>query len=207
MSTMTESNLCLTCYKSTAKYICIGCEECFCWQHVKEHEQHLSVKFDNEIVRSHDELLEQLQNSKYFQSDLFDQIERWKRKTIDKVEIAAEKARHKLIELIDQRRRKIKQELESIQKEIRCLQQEENYLENDIDRLRTKLSEIQHAFEEFIQQDPIQIIIDDHDEINRDHLISIQNEPTNCKYRTLSVLFRFLKQSSLNSLFLFINIH
>ena len=81
MATTTESNLCSVCNKPSGKY--------FCPKDFKEHEQQLSIKFDNEVVRSHDELLDQIQKiekSNQFSLDLFAQIEQWRRTTIENVE-------------------------------------------------------------------------------------------------------------------------
>jgi len=78
MATINESNLYSICNKSSTKYFCTEYKKYFCLKNFKEHEQQLSIKFDNEIVRSYDELLEQIQKlekSNYFSLDLFDQIE------------------------------------------------------------------------------------------------------------------------------------
>ncbi|CAF3304109.1 unnamed protein product [Rotaria sp. Silwood2] len=185
MAVVNESNLCLICNKSSAKYFCIGCKKYFCPKDFKEHEQQLSIKFDNEIVRSHDELLDQIQKlekSNYLSLDLFDQIEQWKKSTINKVEKAAERAHDKLSELIDKQRIKITKQLEPITKEIRCRREEENFLENDIDRLRNQIEEIQQILEQFIRKDINKTIIVDNDQIDWNRLIYVREEQQNGEY-------------------------
>ncbi|CAF1218594.1 unnamed protein product [Rotaria sp. Silwood1] len=94
MTTVNESKQCSICNKPIAKSFCIGCKKYFCRKDFKEHEQQLSIKFDNEIVRSHDELLDRiykLEKSNNLSLDLFDQIEQWKKTTINKTNQAAEK--------------------------------------------------------------------------------------------------------------------
>ncbi|CAF4422048.1 unnamed protein product, partial [Rotaria magnacalcarata] len=86
-------------------------------------------------------------------SDLFDQIDQWKKITINKVEKAAESARHELIEMIDKQRTTVTKQLEAITNEIRTHREEENFLEDDIARLRAKLNEIQKVLEQFTRQD------------------------------------------------------
>ncbi|CAF4884193.1 unnamed protein product [Rotaria sp. Silwood1] len=155
MTTVNASNLCSICNKSSVKYICIGCKKNFCSKDFEEHEQQLSIKFDNEIVRSHNELLEQIQKlekSNYLSLNLFAQIEQWKKTTINKIENVAERAHHELIELIDKQRMKITKQLESITKDIRSCQEEEIFLENDIDRLKQQINEIQQKLEQFIRK-------------------------------------------------------
>ncbi|CAF3519885.1 unnamed protein product [Rotaria socialis] len=78
MTRTTESNLCSAYNKPSGKY--------FCPKDFKEHEQQLSIKFNNEVVRSHDELLDQIQKIEkpnQFSLDLFAQIEQWRRTTIE----------------------------------------------------------------------------------------------------------------------------
>ncbi|CAF1314303.1 unnamed protein product [Rotaria sp. Silwood1] len=141
------------------------------------------MKFDNEIVRSHDELLDQiekLEKSNYLSLDLFAQIEQWKKTTINKVEKAAERAHHELIELIDKKRVKITEQLEPITKEIRCHREEETFVENDIDRLKQKLNEVQETLQKFIRKDTTKTIIIDDDRIDWNRIIYIQGEQQNC---------------------------
>ncbi|CAF2842083.1 unnamed protein product [Rotaria sp. Silwood2] len=189
MTTVNESSVCSICNKPSIKYFCIGCKQHFCPKDFKEHEQQLSIKFDNEIVRSHDELLNQIQKlekSDVFLSDLFAQINEWKITTINKVEKAAERAHHELIKLIDKQKIKITKQLETIAKEIRCRREEENFLEHDIDRLKQKLNEIQQTFRQLIQKDTNKSIIINNDQIDWNRLIYIREEQQNCNITCLN---------------------
>ncbi|CAF3298429.1 unnamed protein product [Rotaria sp. Silwood2] len=182
MATVNESNLCSVCNKPSARRFCIGCKKYFCPKDFKEHEQQLLIKFDNEIVRSHDEVLDQIQKlekSNYLLLDLSDQIEKWKNTTISKVRKAAEKAQRDLIELIDKQRTTIIKQLEPITNEIRCRQEEENFVENDIDELRQKINEIQENLERFTQKDTTKTISIKNDQIDWNRLIYIREEQQN----------------------------
>ncbi|CAF1309684.1 unnamed protein product [Rotaria sp. Silwood1] len=145
------------------------------------------MKFDNEIVRSHDELLEEIQKlekSNYLSLDLFDQIEQWKKTTINKVKQAAEKAHHELIELIDKQRITTIKQLEPITKEIRCLREEENFAEDDIDRLKQKINEIQNKLQQFTQKGTTKAILVVNNQIDWNQIIYIreQQQQQNCEY-------------------------
>ncbi|CAF3233367.1 unnamed protein product [Rotaria sp. Silwood2] len=184
MATVKKSQLCSICNKPSAKCFCIGCKKYFCSKDFKEHEQQLSIKFDNEIVRSHDELLDQIQKvekSNYLSRDLFDQIEQWKKTTINKVKKAAEKAHHELIELIDKQRITITKQLQLITEEICCCR-EENFVENDIDRLRQKINELQQKLQQFTEKDKTKSVIVDNDQIDWNQLIYIREQQQNCEY-------------------------
>ncbi|CAF1007495.1 unnamed protein product [Rotaria sordida] len=177
MATINELNFCSACNKTQAKSICAGCKKYFCRKDFKEHEQQLSIKFDNDIVRSHDELLEQMQKlekSNYLSLDLFNQIEQWKKTAIKKVEKAADKVHHELIELIDKQRMIMTKQLEPITREIRSLRKEENFAEDDINRLRKKINEIQQKLKQFIEKDTNKSIIIDNNQIDWNHLICIR---------------------------------
>ncbi|CAF4663439.1 unnamed protein product [Rotaria sp. Silwood2] len=127
MAIANESNLCLICNRPSAICVCIG-------------------------LSSHEELLNQIQNlekSNYFSSDLFDQIEQWKKITMKKVEKAAKRAHHQLTQLIDKQRITLAKQIESITKGIRFRQEEENFVENDIVRLIQQINEFKQKLEEF----------------------------------------------------------
>ncbi|CAF5117557.1 unnamed protein product, partial [Rotaria sp. Silwood1] len=142
-------------------------------------EQQLSMTFDNEIVRSHDELLDliqKLEKLNYLSLDVFDQIEQWKQTTINKVKKAADKAQHELTQLIESRKITIIKQLEPITNEIRSLREEENIVETDIDRLRKKINDMRQELEEFTQKDTNKSIIFNDDQIDWNRLIYIRQE-------------------------------
>ncbi|CAF4570813.1 unnamed protein product, partial [Rotaria magnacalcarata] len=118
-------------------------------------------------------MIQKLEKPDDLSSDLFDQIDQWKKITINKVEKAAERARHELIEMIDKRRTTATKQLEDVTNEIRRHREEENFLEDDIVRLRTKLNEIQKVLEQFTRKDTKRIIIATNDEIDWNRIIYI----------------------------------
>ncbi|CAF3705286.1 unnamed protein product [Rotaria sp. Silwood1] len=177
MATGNKSNLCLVCNKLPGVRVCIGCNKYFCPKDFREHEKQLAIKFDNEVVRSHDELLDQIQKlekSNYLSSNLFAQIEQWKKITINKVERAAEKAHRQLIDLIDQKRTGITKQLELITKEVRSRREEETFVENDIDQLKQKIDKITQKLQKIIQKDKNQSIIVENNQIDWDRLIYVR---------------------------------
>ncbi|CAF5163823.1 unnamed protein product, partial [Rotaria sp. Silwood1] len=180
MATDNESNICSICNNPPAKLFCTGCKKYFCRKDFKEHEQQLSIRFDDEIRRSHDELrdlIQKLEKSNYLSLPVFDQIEQWKQTTINKVEKAAEKVRHELIQLIENQKITIIEQLEPITKEIRSLQgEEDNIVETDIDRLQKKINDMRQKLEEFTQKDTNKNIIVNDDQIDWNRLIYVRQE-------------------------------
>ncbi|CAF1343116.1 unnamed protein product [Rotaria sp. Silwood1] len=177
MATGSESRLCSQCHKPPAKYVCTGCQEYFCPKDFREHEQQLIVKFDSEIVRSHDELLyeiQKLEKSNNVSLDLFGEIEQWKKTTIQKVEQAADRARHELTELIDKQRTEIKKQFETITKEIQTCRNEENFVETDIDRLQMKINEIRESVQQLLETETTKSIIVDHGQIDWNQILCVR---------------------------------
>ncbi|CAF3915198.1 unnamed protein product [Rotaria sp. Silwood1] len=177
MATGNKPNLCSICNKLPGIRFCIGCNKYFCPKDFREHEKQLAMKFDNEVVRSHDELLDQIQKleqSNYLSSDLFAQIEQWKKTTINKVERATEKAHHELTELIDKKRAAITKQLQLITKEIRSRREEEIFVENDIDQLKQEIEKIKQKLEILIQKDKNQSIIVENSQIDWNRLIYVR---------------------------------
>ncbi|CAF3897703.1 unnamed protein product [Rotaria sp. Silwood2] len=179
MASESESNQCSMCQKSTGKCICDGCKNYFCIKHFNQHRQQLSVKFDDEIVITHDELLEQMNRenqSNACASKLFDEIDRWKTVTIEKVHKAAEQVRDQLTQLLNREKDTLTQELGLMTKEIRDRRDEDDFDENDIEQLRQKLNQIQISLEQFIRLTTTKVIIVTNDRIDWNQFIYIEKE-------------------------------
>ncbi|CAF4380520.1 unnamed protein product, partial [Rotaria sp. Silwood2] len=78
---------------------------------------------------------------------------------------------------------KITKQLEPITKEIRSRREEETFVENDIDRLKQSLNEIQERIQQFIRKDTNKTIIVDNDQIDWNRLIYIREEQQNSSFR------------------------
>lgn len=181
---MAESISCFICNKPSTKNFCIGCQKYFCAKDFKKHEEKLSIEFDNEVIRSHDEILDQIQKLKNPTTrclDFFDEIEQWKQTRIKFIEKAAEKVRYQLIESIDKHRITWEKELEPITEEIRNYRDEENFLEPDIDRLKQQINTIQKELQKFRHDIKKRIVVED-ETIDWNRLISIRKQQENRKY-------------------------
>ncbi|CAF4792878.1 unnamed protein product, partial [Rotaria sp. Silwood2] len=159
--------------------MCDGCKNYFCVKHFNEHRQQLSINFDDEVVRTHDELTEQINRanqSKATASELFDEIDRWETVTIDKVCKAAEQARHQLTQLFIREKDALANDFEIMTKEIRNRRDEDDFDENDIERLREKINQIQISLEEFIRPTKTKAIIVTNEQIDWNRLIYVEKE-------------------------------
>ncbi|CAF3269354.1 unnamed protein product [Rotaria sp. Silwood2] len=170
---------CSICQKNAGKCMCDGCKNYYCVKHFNQHRQQLSMDFDDKVVRTHDELMEQMDRanqSKAAASELFDEIDRWEIVTIDKVYKAAEQARHQLTQLLTRDKDALTNDFEIMTKEIRNRRDEDDFDENDIERLRQKINQIQISLQEFIRPTKTKAIIVTNEQIDWNRLIYVEKE-------------------------------
>jgi hypothetical protein len=89
--------------KSLGILKCEGCSQIFCRIHVNEHRDELSHQWD-EIVLEHDTLKETINKQNDEQNNhqvLLEQIDRWERDSIVKIQQTAQEARQQIKRLIN----------------------------------------------------------------------------------------------------------
>lgn len=119
---ISSSNRCSICEKNAAMCNCIGCKAFFCIKHFNEHRQQLTMRFDQDVVSAHDELLEQINQGKQLDnssSDLFSTIDQWETSTIEIVKRTADRARDQLTQLLNNEKETLKKQCDSLTQEIR----------------------------------------------------------------------------------------
>lgn len=184
MATPNSSAVCSSSHQLVPTIVCIGCQRCFCVQHFQEHKQQLSALFDNVILKSHAELVDQIQTleeSNFSPSHLYAQIEEWKKKTIEKVEKAAENAERELTNQIKKYKTNMTTQLELITKEIRNHRETENFCENEIGELRRKLAKLQEELEKYTQENTTKSIVVANNTFDWNQMIYIREGQYNCK--------------------------
>ncbi|CAF2861439.1 unnamed protein product [Rotaria sp. Silwood2] len=178
MASGLESNRCSICEEEEGRCMCDGCKKYFCVKHFDQHRQQLSTKFDVEIVRTHDKLLEQINlvnQPNTSALELFGEIDRWETEAYKKVHKAAEKARHQLTQLLIDGKDIWKKDFEILTKEIRNRQEEIDFDENDIERLRQKINEIQTSLNQMSQPTKTKAVIVTKDQIDWNRVIYVEN--------------------------------
>ncbi len=99
MATATGKARCVICGKEKSSYICGGCSQEFCFNHLADHKQELSKQFDGiEVNRDlfRQTLTEQTSNPQ--KHELIQQIDLWERDSIRKIRQTAEEARQLVLE-------------------------------------------------------------------------------------------------------------
>jgi hypothetical protein len=170
MTTEIPPHQCSICQRAGGNCICGGCQTFFCVKHFLEHRQALSTQFDHDVVTSHNELLEEIHQSNNFPDDLFSQIDRWEKSTIEKVHNAAEKVRHQLTLLINTDRETLTKKFEDLTKEICRRRKEDDFIENDIEHIRQQINLLQQSFEQLNKNNLVVV------EIDWDRLIYVEQQ-------------------------------
>ncbi|CAF5034017.1 unnamed protein product, partial [Rotaria sp. Silwood1] len=178
MASRLESNQCSICQKADGECMCDGCKKYFCVKHFDQHRQQLSTKFDVGIVRTHDELFEQINKinpPNTTGSELFGEIDRWETEIYEKVHQAAEKVRHQLTKLLTEGKDTLKNDFEIMTKEIRDRRKELDFNENDIERLQQRLNQIQISVNRLVRSTETKAVIVTNDQINWNRIIYVES--------------------------------
>ncbi|CAF3343330.1 unnamed protein product [Rotaria sp. Silwood2] len=158
------------CDKGRGMCICDGCKAYFCTRHFNEHRQQLSMQFDRDVVKIHDDLLEQIHSVKQpniVSDDLCAQIDDWETSTIVKIKKAAQLARHQVIQLFSQETQSLTENLGTVADEIRTVLKEDSFAEDDIERLQLNLNQLRKSLDQQSQTENVKLIIDNRIDWNR----------------------------------------
>lgn len=179
MSTRFESSQCSVCKKGGGKCICGGCNNSFCVKHFTEHRQELSTKFDVDIVRTYDELIEEMNKMKTSNAShqqLYSEIDQWEHLTIEKVQKAAQCVRQQLTQHLDQNNDMVTKRFEILAKEIRHRKETDDFDENDIEQLLHEMNQMQISIKQFIQSVENKAIVVINHQIDWNQFIHIENK-------------------------------
>ncbi|CAF1063100.1 unnamed protein product [Adineta steineri] len=132
MATSSE-RLCVICNKAAGLYDCRECQRTFCKKHVAEHNLELSKQMDD-VIYHHDLLQQQLneQDTTSSQHPLMMEINNWERESVEKIRLAAEKARCDLDQLLTSNKKLVTKELEGISPQLKTSKEADDYSEKNL---------------------------------------------------------------------------
>lgn len=98
MSIVNGKFKCVACKKEKVAYPCSGCSQLFCFNHLGEHRQQLTLQL-NDLEHNRNILLENLTEQKINSEkySLIEQINQWKKDSIEKIEQTAKECVELLI--------------------------------------------------------------------------------------------------------------
>ncbi|CAF4276895.1 unnamed protein product, partial [Adineta steineri] len=175
MAMTNNQNECVTCNKRKRTYSCEGCSKRFCFNDLTEHKQILNDELFH-IINDYNQFKQIFNEQKPTSHDLslIDQINQWRRNSIDKIR---QKANH-CIEIIVKSSQTFLNDIEmkfnDLNEQIKQFHNENEYNEIDLEYLRNKLIKIK---EELINPSTTFIQPDSQSFINEISVISLEKKP------------------------------
>jgi hypothetical protein len=146
MATNTDRNRCAICNKEKATLRCGGCSKDFCFSHVADHRQELCKQLDEvEVIR---DLFRQTlteQTSQPQKHPLMQQIDKWERESIDKIQQTAKEARQLLIQYTTGHITEIEIQLNNLTDQLRKSREEDDFFETDLSRWKREITRLTEA--------------------------------------------------------------
>jgi outer membrane murein-binding lipoprotein Lpp len=148
MATVTAKIQCFSCRKETRTFKCEGCSQSFCLNCLTIHVQTLSKQFD-EIENDHDQFRQKFNDQKNDpkKHPLIQQIDKWKKDSINKIEQTAKECKQKLINYTNKYFIDIENKLNDIGKEIIQIRQQNEFNEIDLNQFKDNLNKLKEELD------------------------------------------------------------
>ncbi|CAF1397409.1 unnamed protein product [Didymodactylos carnosus] len=163
---LTTPRKCDICQKGAGISLCPGCEQMFCRKDFNEHRQQLTTQLDI-IIREHDFVKQSVdQTCDVTTSKVFDEIEKWEMEWMNKVKMAAGRAREEVRNIVAESKKQLKR----ITDEIRPRMADEDYVEYDLDRWVNDIKQVNADMQAMSSM----IVIDRDDEYEWKKMIKVR---------------------------------
>jgi hypothetical protein len=175
MAMSTGKAHCATCQKEKATYICEGCSQSFCINHLADHHQLISKQLDEiEDTRNvfRQILTEEKTNSQ--KHPLMKEINQWERDSINRIRETAEEAREILLKHTNEHIDQIEMKLNKFTEELRAIRDENDFNEIILNQFKQNLKQLE---EDFVKPSTISI---EHDSSALIHKISVVITGSKC---------------------------
>lgn len=138
-----SKKICSKCEKGAGSFSCDGCQQSFCLKHVAEHRQELIIQMDN-IEQEHDSFHDHLLNQTEKQNEhrLFNQIDRWEKESIEKIQQIANESRIALKNMLDSIINYGQKTLNKVSLKLRRARELDDFFENDLDRWTQQINHL-----------------------------------------------------------------
>jgi hypothetical protein len=143
MARVTGKTRCATCGKEKSTVRCEGCQQLFCFNHLTDHRQQLSVQLDQiegdrDLLRQ--TLTEQTNNPQ--KHLLIKQIYQWEKDSINKIQQTAKECRQILLQHTTEYINQIEINLTKLTDQLRETRQENDFNEIDLNEFKQKLTQL-----------------------------------------------------------------
>ncbi|CAF0750814.1 unnamed protein product [Adineta steineri] len=149
MATVTGRARCVTCNQERSAVRCEGCSQIFCYDHLTDHRQELSVQFD-EIERNRD-LFRDTLNKQINDSQnhfLIRQIDKWEADSIQIIQQTATEYKQMLFQHTNKYFNQIEINLTKLTDQLKRLRKENDLNEIDLNYLKEKIIELEKELDQ-----------------------------------------------------------
>jgi hypothetical protein len=147
MASSIGKSLCTTCNEKESFFTCHGCQQDFCEDHINIHHQS-SIKQMDDLLNDHQQLQQMIGDyiNEPCQHPLIQQIDKWERQSIRKIQQTAHDGRTQIFNVISDHIMKIKKSLENLTEILDQVRNDEKLMElvlqqgrETVDRLKNDL--------------------------------------------------------------------
>lgn len=138
---------CVRCGKTGGLLFCNGCQQTFCFKHVNDHRDELERQLEDLINQENqfeNDLLKR-DNTHY----LFNEIDQWKKETIEQVKQIAKQAKQDLRQFIDQSNEKLLKNSQELKENLLILKETESLSELQLIKLSNELNSLKKEINSF----------------------------------------------------------
>ena len=143
MATGTGKGRCITCGKEKSAVKCEGCSQIFCFDHLIEHRQQLSLQLDD--IEMNRDLFRQTLNEHMNDPKkhlLIKQIDQWEKDSIHKIQQTAEQCRQLVLQHTNEHLNEIEINLNKLTNQLRETRKENDFNEIELNQFKQKLEEL-----------------------------------------------------------------
>lgn len=146
MTTPSTKTICSVCEKNKITYVCAGCAQQFCLDHLPDHRKKLKQQLE-EIHSDHDQLRQEINEQiiEPMKHPLITQINQWEINSIDQILQTAQKCREKFFQFSNAFLLKLQRELNDLAEHMKQIHQENEFHESDLNELKQKLQKLQEV--------------------------------------------------------------
>jgi hypothetical protein len=138
---------CVKCNKSSGILLCTGCNRTLCFKHVNEHREEIEKDFEdliNEENQFENDLLNK-DDSHY----LFNEIDQWKKESIEQIKLIAKQTKEDLRFLINQSSQHLLNDLKFIKENLQFLKESEDLSELQLIKFKNQFNQFKNQVNSF----------------------------------------------------------
>jgi hypothetical protein len=138
---------CIKCGKNGGILVCNGCQQTLCFKHVNEHKSELDKQLEDLINEENqfENDLSKIHDSHY----LFDEIDQWRKESIEQIKQISKQAKQDLRQIIHQSNEELLRKCREINENIHLLKQSDDLSEFQLIKLTNEFNHLKKQIHSF----------------------------------------------------------